>query len=350
MKLTHLLFLLVTAMFVNDANGVKLGEGPGQTRPEQVQDQVNGAFGTLAKSASPYWTKNGDRGLYGLGWFPEDVYIKDLVLTTEGPKTFSLLDYGAGNFAWNRAVRAVLEQEDVALHMAKYNIHVNIVGLRGEPYHQVERPSAFLADYRFGCVKIENLGEELQRLGLGDLRFDFIAANWTLRHLVDPLGSFKECMDTLKEGGLFAFQGFYAQLDGAMEKAQILDVPEILQRTGCPWAVADCSNGGDRGQFLVLKSQIPSFPYAYTNSCLFRGFNNVASGIVQGYRRLLPKLCFSGSESVRETPNWVTLNTNNQELSKLWKKYQDLANISKEQYPDGFGFADPRQIFPVELP
>jgi len=350
MKLKHLLFLLATAVFLNDANAVKLGEGPGQTRPEQVQDQVDGAFGTLAKSSFPYWTQNGEKGLYGLGWFPEDVYIKDLVLTTEDPKTFSLLDYGAGNFAWNRAVRAVLEQEDVVSHMAKHNIHVNIVGLRGEPCHQVEQPSPFLTDYRYGAVKIENLGEELQRLGLGDLGFDFIAANWALRHLADPLGSFKECMDALKEGGLFAFQGFYVQLDGAMEKVQILDVPEILQRTGCPWATIDCDNGGDLGQFLVLKSQTPSFPYVYANSCLSGSFRSVASGTIQGYKRLLSKLIFSGSESVRKAPNWGTINTNSQELSKLWKKYQGLANLSKEQYPDGFGFADPRQIFPVELP
>src|SRR3990167_8095058 len=125
----------------------------------------------------------------------------------EAKETFYVLDVGAGDFSWGKALVRYINKENLSP-----KIKVHIVSVTGEKYKGVDiQEIGSCKQYNIGAFNIENIEDifsKSKEIGLKDVKFDWIVSRYTFIHLVDPAGTFSQCYDLLKPGGFISMDAF----------------------------------------------------------------------------------------------------------------------------------------------
>ncbi len=184
-------------------------------RPEEVKLLQDKVFENIAFRVESSWTYNGE-SLYHMGAIDERLLITYLVKSAPQQKEFYLLDIGAGNFQWGKSMAEYINQaETISLDKT-----FHIISVRGERNLATERrykgtQTGKCILYELGEIKIEDLEQELERHGLAVKdKLDVIVSRWSLRHLIDPLGTFKQAYDLVRpQKGFLLMDGFFFVYD-----------------------------------------------------------------------------------------------------------------------------------------
>lgn len=290
----------------------------------------------------------------------ENYLLQYLINNHQNQKEFYILDVGAGNFQFGRN-QAQFINNQINKGILSKDIIVNLISIRGEanseePY----RNDGYCNLWELGNFKIENLAEEFEVKNqifdkkLGDLneKFDLIVSNYTMRHLVDPLGTFLQMHNVTKEGGLILTDTFKFEIkdynlydyDGAgILLSYLKDAGDnILVRCG----------SDDRGfpRIAVEKhSKNIELPFKY-NDVSYDSFHNSYCEIfttiekpkdnssslvyqVMGYNQYRN---FAGSKSLFEKITRALLEQANNALTKCSNDLEQSSNVEflKRKYND----------------
>jgi hypothetical protein len=201
-----------------------------------IQKKISDAYGRLSKSTSSKWNAYNGGYDYAMCGVQEDALVKAVIESAPATqKEFYFLDVGAANFEW-------VCGRWMGLPDLKPGITVHVIGVRGEKYEGKQTTSyrdGAIVCHRIGCFKIEEIASEFDRLGFSlEGSVDLVVSKWTLRHLVDPVGTFAQIYNLLrpKTGRIF-FDGFYfLSQDNALENEQHNEaMVALLNDLGAPF-------------------------------------------------------------------------------------------------------------------
>ena len=176
-------------------------------RPAKVQRKIDKIFDRLQHSFTP-WIFDGRNGTYGiLGFIEQDVIAQRIERASPEKTDLYFLDLGAGKFSWVDEIRAFLIREYAS---SKHRFHVIGITGEGEPVHE-KRVTGNVISHKISGFKLENLLESLDRFDLNlENSVELIVSSWTLRHLVDPVGTLEQAYQLLTVGNGFLFAtGFH---------------------------------------------------------------------------------------------------------------------------------------------
>ncbi len=179
-------------------------------RTKEINAKIDHAYEKISKHNASEWGLYNGKSQYKMFIASETYLLQNLINNNKEQKEFYILEVGAGNFQFGKYLAEFINQQINDGKLPK-DITVNIISTRGEknlknPYFKDGNCQL----WEFGNFKIENLIEEFKNKGLGDLngKFDLIMSNYTLRHLVDPLGTFLQMHDLVKKGGIILTDTF----------------------------------------------------------------------------------------------------------------------------------------------
>ncbi|OHE73912.1 MAG: hypothetical protein A2007_00215 [Verrucomicrobia bacterium GWC2_42_7] len=167
-------------------------------RPEAIRKCINEAFDSLS-GYSHEWLYNGS-SYYSTMGIDEFSFIKKTILAHPERKDFYVMDYGAGNFSWGYGVANFFKKQsdlpkDIRIHV------ISLIGEHSRDPEIVQDGNCTLYNLgRFKLEEIEDILKERMPPQFGDLtgQLDLIISAWTLRHLIDPLGSFAQLYNLLR--------------------------------------------------------------------------------------------------------------------------------------------------------
>jgi SAM-dependent methyltransferase len=184
-------------------------------RPASIQAEIDTAWNSMKDDIRPTWKFNGSNlALYKLAYLDEFRMLKSIIRENyPHRKDYYVLDVGAGEFGFsNKMVCLVNDDSEIPR-----DITVHVIGVRGEKNPAQENfELGICKQYNLGYFKIENILNELEARNLDLLqKIDLIVTQWSLRHLVDPLGTFLQIYNDLlrPETGFFLLDGFMYQCD-----------------------------------------------------------------------------------------------------------------------------------------
>lgn len=175
-------------------------------RPRAVQDRIDSIYSKLSHQGKN-WLYNGSRGAYGLLNFRDEEVIAQRIFRAPPEKSdLYFIDLGSGYHHWVDWIQAFLLSN--YQHDAR---HFHVIGVtgEGEPGH-FQHNTDNVTTHKISGFKLENLWEEFPKLDLHlESSVEFIATSWTLRHLVDPVGTLDQAYHLLSPGnGLIFGTGF----------------------------------------------------------------------------------------------------------------------------------------------
>ncbi len=143
-------------------------------------------------------------------------------------------------------------------HCKKSGKHFHIFSLTGgkECVNGVQE-NGCVTHYQFNQFKIENIDEELAKLGFNlKGKVDLIISDWTLRHLVDPFGTLKRMYSLLtpKQGMLLSNGFLFKFYDSDKIEAFPYKNENILAHTSAIPLFRHYDSGRDAGQFLLVRT------------------------------------------------------------------------------------------------
>jgi 2-polyprenyl-3-methyl-5-hydroxy-6-metoxy-1,4-benzoquinol methylase len=161
-------------------------------RPNEVQKEVDLAFKEL-NSSPAWWCYNGQES-YQLVAINDAKMIRHIASRTDGKKDVYLLDVGCGKCRWGNQAAKLISSE-----FSQSSKHFHIISLTGEKESEAGiETQGNVTHYKFNQFKIENIEELLKEKNLNlTNQVDLIVSNWTLRHLVDPIGTLKQLYNLL---------------------------------------------------------------------------------------------------------------------------------------------------------
>lgn len=244
-------------------------------RPVVVQDHIDSSFDELSKLYTINeinWSHAGS-SKYGICGISEHQLIKRVIQEVpEDQKDVYVIDIGAGAFQWVEALKKSIE-EDRNFPLDK---KVHIIGVRGEPYlgkRIIETDRTKL--YRLGSFKIEEIFIEFQKMGFSfEKVFDVAISSWTLRHLVDGIGTFEQIVNRLLRpgAGIFLFDGFFianpTERPCAILKSRIRLI-QLLIDTKLPFLWHPKTANGTEYEFILKKTSHEDsiLPIQYGGEC-----------------------------------------------------------------------------------
>ncbi len=228
-----------------------------EDRHPEVQEKVDEVFDSLSTSWKPEgdWHYNGN-DLYAICGIDDDKFV--LHLCRRGQKIIRIMDIGGGHaHKWMYTMmRLINDQPDLPA-----DLKVHLYSLRGEGGPEqwgVENGRCILHEYN--RCKIENLSQALAERGIHE-PFDLVVSKWTLRHLVEPLRTFKRVVDEwLKLGGFFASDSFFVKvnkdrgIDNICLHSMVQQVG-FLQDTKSAFLVNPCYVSRGTDHFILQKTQ-----------------------------------------------------------------------------------------------
>lgn len=184
-------------------------------RPQELVARIKETFDQLAKKHNSTLYINGEER-YSLANIDDNKIVNTII--KENPdeqNALHFLDIGAGNFYWgSQHAKTILKLKENERMSRKKPVH--IVSVRGElnnnasdkhSVQRIEHPHNVTV-YNVGCFKIEDLTSEIAKYKLPK-SFDLIVTRWTLRHLVDPVGTFVQACNILKIKGIILGDGYF---------------------------------------------------------------------------------------------------------------------------------------------
>ena len=282
-----------------------------ETRSERLQTDIKDAFDKISsrKEAKETFHFYGS-DYYGFLGIDDNAFF-DRILK-ESPteqENFYVLDVGAGDFSWGKALVRYINKENLSP-----KIKVHIVSVTGEKYKGVDiQEIGSCKQYNIGAFNIENIEDifsKSKEIGLKDVKFDWIVSRYTFIHLVDPAGTFSQCYDLLKPGGFISMDGFPINYHNHPKITRRNSIVEFLQDVGEPYLIRDY--GSDRGfyQFLLKKtSENPSIPMQYADSVGWTEIANTAPHAVASFTKLTLPL------------NWDTIHSPDEYVSDYTPRF-----------------------------
>lgn len=177
-------------------------------RPQKVQERIDQVFNELQareRLQPNHWMHKGTNGFYGiLGFDDGEVIAQRIRKAAPGKKDLYFIDLGAGNFAWVDEAASYLKN-----NFSEDSHHFHVIGVTGEGElynHKEEKGN--ITTYKINGFKLENLLESFENpaIGLNLINsVEFMASSWTLRHLVDPLGTLEQAYHLLTCGNGYLF-------------------------------------------------------------------------------------------------------------------------------------------------
>jgi hypothetical protein len=182
-------------------------------RPAAVKKLIKEAYTKVAsfessKEKSANWIYNGVP-LYKLCSVNEQLLLMKLIQENPEQKEFYVLDVGAGDYIWvDSFANFINEQRKNGF--IKDDIVFHIAGVGGEKFTNVEKQIyTGIWTYKYGQFKIEEINEGIKETALDNKKFDIIISRMTLRHLIDPAGSFIRIYNLLGQNRFFLFDKFH---------------------------------------------------------------------------------------------------------------------------------------------
>lgn len=260
LKYAFLLFVTLINTFIFAGNALN-------DRPLEVQQRVEQIHKNLLdKTASVHWNYSGWE-YYGLMSLDEEKLIDSLVENAllSGRKLVKILEFGAGNFSWPlRKVKYIQTK-----HLNK-GIKFQIVGVTGEISLGSEKIKLLQDEVNSSDIKLQLLEQtELESIDkFLEPDFDLIVTSWTLRHLVDPLGSLYRLFNLLRVDGLLLGDSFSHYLEGDGET--INTNFDHLKRLAKIFSLSNADSIFDHSahQFMVRRlNNLPlNLPITYSNN------------------------------------------------------------------------------------
>ena len=258
-------------------------------RPRAVQDAVDKAFEKNKKENGYSWAEKGKEA-YGLLGLNDDLVFKKLF--SKGKNEICIIDVGCGTGEWGSHAMRVLGQDEECQKTGK-KVHIFSVTGGKECEREVER-CGNITHCRLNQFKIENIDEEFEKRGFAlKGQVDLIVSSWTLRHLVDPLGTLSRMYSLLSPSqGMLIADGFFVAFDSSNE---VLSFPQecwnIFVANGVGQLFRKNEPKGDLGQFLLMRSddQELAIPLEYTGE--MRSIN--------GYKLMCASCCVSAFKKGR---------------------------------------------------
>lgn len=173
-----------------------------QYRPVKIQNRIKKVHAVLkAKDTKSTWTYNGSQVYDFLGISDEALLDWLISIKRENGDALRILDFGSGAFDWPITVANYLRDK----HSDK-NIQIEIVGVTGERALTDEQIRTLQNDFADSGIKLTLLQEvEIESIDkILQSGFDLIVSSWTLRHLVDPLGTLEEFITSSPLMGSFS--------------------------------------------------------------------------------------------------------------------------------------------------
>ncbi|RTL04310.1 hypothetical protein EKK58_10905 [Candidatus Dependentiae bacterium] len=233
-----------------------------QQRPQEVIEAINYVFNNIADNAYSKWYKNGDKQ-YNLANIEDKALVEKIILATPEKKDFYFLDVGAGNFhssdSWGQFCATLIYKLKQSKRIAQ-DVHVHIINVRGEQNEKADdhvltwKKDDSCTLYNIGSFKIENLSSELDKYDLTK-PFDLIVSRWTLRHLVDPLGTFVQIYNRLNpDGGLYLGDGFFIDYnDVNCEYVANENISSLLHNSKAPFLIHPYQEMRSMNQFIIQR-------------------------------------------------------------------------------------------------
>jgi hypothetical protein len=178
-------------------------------RPPHIVENITKVFNHLVNQTEGCWAANGDIS-YDICGIDEKKLIQTMIKQVPvSQKEFYILDIGAGNFQMGKAIANALNKDD----SLPSDMTVHIINVRGEHYEGPKlEESKHCKVHNLGGFKVEELERELEKEFGFSLKnqVDVAFSNMCFFHLVDPVGTFTQTMNSLKpERGLLMIDGFY---------------------------------------------------------------------------------------------------------------------------------------------
>lgn len=302
-------------------------------RPQDLQEKIIKIFSEIEQSECR-WSCNGEYGLYKILNVDEAILAINIIRHgyIKGQRVFNFLDIGSGMFKW---VDVMAEQINKAKNLPQ-DIAIHIWGIRGEIYDQ---PTTEIVEkcitHKLGSFCIENIHLRPDILENGE--FDLIVSDWTLRHLVDPVGTFCSIYNLLRpETGLFFFNGFFwhsisentfitEEYDENMIKLMLLAKLNFLMR---PW-----SDGKDINQFVVQRSsdadiQLPIKYHSFSDG--YKYYQNNSQCIT---RFLTPIINFELQTDDEDPYNYAKILGNNENIKMFLQELKSWPQTYSTKKP-----------------
>ncbi len=224
-------------------------------RPESLKSEVNTSYEKLTQFSESSWKTFNGLNFYGICGVDELKLLKKTILDAyPDRKEFYVLDIGAGNFQWGKAVAGFIEKQTDLPN----DIKVHIVGIRGESYwgeRVVETDRCKI--YNFGAFKVEELFAKFKEKGLDlEKKVDIAISHWCFRHLNDGVGTLVQTFNLLSpKTGYFLVDGFFFLLnEGRMED---YDTNRLLTQlfldTKAPFLTRSCNNMRSLDHFILRR-------------------------------------------------------------------------------------------------
>lgn len=226
-------------------------------RPLEINEKINKAFNKIKQQTESEWgIYNGSEHGYEICEIKEFQLMRKIILDAQDKrKEFYLLDIGAGNFQFGRGLAKYLNSNQDVLK----DVKVHIIGIRGETNEEEkELELGQFRLYQFGGFKVEELIDQFKKRGL-DLvnRVDLVVSRWTLRHLVDPLGTLAQAYDLLyPKTGILLADGFFFLYDDENERSKIdfdKRMSQLFLEIGAPFLTHHHSLTCSLNQFVLKK-------------------------------------------------------------------------------------------------
>jgi len=161
--------------------------------------------------------------------------ILDIIQSSPEQQEFYFVDVGAGRFQWVDSILRFLKNNPNVPKNKKYHI----IGLNVDGKDEINNDGNFIA-YKLGHFKTENIIEAFEERGMNlKGKIDLMVSCWTLKHLVDPLGTFLQMFQLTKLNGYMLLEGIpflsyydddtYFNPDNALYLLQDLDQPYLMQ-------------------------------------------------------------------------------------------------------------------------
>jgi hypothetical protein len=208
MKFRQIIFLYVFLMCQ-----MSFGGNPISDRPEDIQRRISEVHRELVnKSAMDAWTHSGKKSYYIMNIV--DQRIVDWLMQNkakDSKETIRLLDFGSGDFSWPLTIARYIKE-----NRKNKNIKFEIVGVTGEISIGPKKIEEYQREFAQEGITLTLL-EKIEIESIDKILkpgFDLIVSSWTLRHLVDPLGTIWRLYNLLNPNGLLLAEGFYLYLEG----------------------------------------------------------------------------------------------------------------------------------------
>ena len=187
-----------------------------EDRPLEIKNAIQSLFSSLSKLPRSIWTLLNGEEKYNMSNLDEHKLIRKMEENNPDQNSFNIIDIGAGDYSWIESLAKFFNDKSEAFT----NKSFNVFGLNGEGSPEIIVIGNVKLHY-YGGFRSEDLSSEFNAKGhMLENNVDLIVSRFSLRHMIDPIGTMLQAYDLLKPNtGLILTDDFsikYTNLDGSL--------------------------------------------------------------------------------------------------------------------------------------